>query len=384
MPTRRSFLTGIGAAILARAGQPDKVTIIRTPDGGIQAQAAVDELGIVHLAYLYGDPAAADIGYVRKEPGAEVFSKPIRVNSEPGSAIAVGTVRGARLALGRNGQVHVAWNGSSKAAPKTPPNTFPMLYSRLTQNGFAPQRNLMQSTAGLDGGGAVAADASGNVYVLWHGQKIVNGKADSGEDKRRVYVAQSTDGGAAFAPERPISPAATGACGCCGMAALATRSGELFVMYRTAREVVHRDMELLVSKDRSQSFRAADLQGWEIGACPMSTSSMIDSRGRVFAAWETDKQVFFGDVTRAALSPVTPVAAPGSGYNRKHPAIAANSAGETLIAWADGTGWKRGGTLSWALFRNGALESSKFDTGIVPVWGMPAVVPAGNQFLIVC
>jgi hypothetical protein len=384
--SRRSFLAGLGATILARAGQPGKVTVIKTPDNGLQPEAAIDEAGVVHLIYLYGDPGAADIGYARRDPGAAAFSKPMRVNSEAGSAIAVGTVRGAHLAPGRSGEVHVAWNGSEKATPKGRGNSVPMLYSRLAKDGrgFEPQRNLMQSTSGLDGGGTVAADPAGNVYVVWHGQHLVNGKADVGEQNRRVYLAQSRDGGATFAPERSISPASSGACGCCGMAALANRRGELFVMYRTAREIVHRDMNLLWSQDRSKSFEAVDLQGWEIGGCPMSTASLSAMNGRVLAAWETNKQVFFGDVTRAGASAVTPVAAPGSGKDRKHPAIAANRAGESLMAWTDGTGWKRGGTLNWALFRKGDAIASRSDVGEVPTWGMPAVVAIGNEFLIIC
>ena len=386
MPSRRSFLTSLGAAVLARAGQSGKVTIIKTPEGGVQPEVAVDEAGVIHLVYLYGDPAAADIGYVRKDPGAESFSKPLRVNSEPGSAIALGTVRGAHLAIGSSGKIHVAWNGSSKAAPKAPGNSAPMLYTRLAKNSrsFEPQRNLMQSTAGLDGGGTVAADPSGNVYVVWHGQQVVNGKADSGEEKRRVYLAQSRNGGATFEPERPISPAITGACGCCGMAALATRRGELFVMYRTAREVVHRDMNLLVSNDRGNTFRTVDLQRWDIGACPMSTSSLSRVNGRVLAAWETDKQVYSADVTQAGSSPITPIAAPGTGKNRKHPAIAINAAGERLLAWTDGTGWKRGGTVNWAVFKKDSVESSRPDAGTVPAWGLPAVAAVGNQFVVIC
>jgi hypothetical protein len=168
------------------------------------------------------------------------------------------------------------------------------------------------------------------------------------------------------------------------MASLATRRGELFVMYRTAREIVHRDMNLLVSKDRGKDFQALDLQRWEIGGCPMSTSSLTAAQGRVLAAWETNKQVFFGDVTQAGASMVTPVAAPGSGKDRKHPSVAINAAGETLMAWTDGTGWKRGGTLNWALFRNGAVISSRPDAGTVPTWGMPAVVALHDEFLVIC
>ena len=44
------------------------------------------------------------------------------MNSQAGSAVAAGTIRGAHLALGRKGRVHVAWNGSGTALPKGLPN----------------------------------------------------------------------------------------------------------------------------------------------------------------------------------------------------------------------------------------------------------------------
>ena len=42
-----------------------------------------------------------------------------------------------------------------------------MLYTRLNDAGtaFEPQRDLIRMARGLDGGGAVAADGVGNVYV---------------------------------------------------------------------------------------------------------------------------------------------------------------------------------------------------------------------------
>src|SRR5438045_2687504 len=93
--SRRSFLACCGgAALTAQASETRGVVVLKVPDGGLQPQAIVDAKRVIHLIYLYGDPAAADIGYVRKAPGDRQFSEPIRVNDQPGSAIAVGTVRG--------------------------------------------------------------------------------------------------------------------------------------------------------------------------------------------------------------------------------------------------------------------------------------------------
>src|SRR5438094_29356 len=88
------------------------VNVVRTPDGGIQPQALMDGKGNLHLLYFKGDPAAGDLYYVRGDKGKGQFTAPRRVNSQPGSAIAVGSIRGGQLALGKGGRVHVAWNGS--------------------------------------------------------------------------------------------------------------------------------------------------------------------------------------------------------------------------------------------------------------------------------
>src|SRR5688572_11559690 len=89
----------------------DDVTTHRLPGGSVQPQAAVDADGAVHLIYLRGEPMHCDIFYERSTGGGETFSEAVRVNSHEGSAVAAGTVRGAHLAVGRDGRVHVAWMG---------------------------------------------------------------------------------------------------------------------------------------------------------------------------------------------------------------------------------------------------------------------------------
>jgi len=80
----------------------------------------VDASGTIHLVYLKGEAGGSDVFYTRRKPGESAFEPSIRVNSEAGSAIAMGTVRGARIAIGRGGRIHIAWNGTMKATPPNP------------------------------------------------------------------------------------------------------------------------------------------------------------------------------------------------------------------------------------------------------------------------
>lgn len=354
------------------AGSPAMPTIalLRTPHEGIQPQTLLDHRGVLHMIYFKGDASRGDIEYLSRKPDQKDFGPPIRVNSEPRDAVAIGTVRGPQMALGRNGRVYVAWFGA-RAQPTDLTNSMPVLFSRLNDShtAFEPQRNLMQYAKGGDGGISVAADARGDVYAVWHAMGT-----EPGEDRRRVYLARSTDDGKTFAREVPISPATLGACGCCGMRALAGERGTLFVLYRAARQGIHRDMTLLVSTDRGQTFHDTTLGPWELNACPMSTGYLSDGGKQVLAAWETAGQVYFGSIDPTSLKASSRIPAPGDSNKRKHPAVATGPNGYVLLAWTEGTGWLKGGSLSWQLFDNaGKPIGSEGHTPGIPVWGLPSV-----------
>jgi hypothetical protein len=101
-------------------GSGRHVTLLRVPDAGIQPDVVLDKSGVMHALYFRGDAAAGDLFYVRSSDEGATFSTPVRVNSQEGSAIATGTIRGGHLAVGANGRIHVGWNGSNAAFPRGP------------------------------------------------------------------------------------------------------------------------------------------------------------------------------------------------------------------------------------------------------------------------
>jgi hypothetical protein len=350
-----------------------RVAIVRTPESGLQPRAAVDASGVVHLVYFVGDPMHGELRYVRSSDAAKTFSAPLAIDPGAKNAIATGNVRGAQLALGRAGRVHVAWNGVA-AQPGAPS---PMLYTRLDADGkaFEPARDVIAKHHGLDGGGAVAADGAGNVYVVWHAP----GDGGQGEEARRVWVACSHDDGATFAEEIAASEPGWGVCPCCGLCACALDGGGLAIVYRCAKDHEHRDTTLLLRKDAKSPFRTRKLDEWKVAACVMSTASLARGPKGPIAAWETSGQVRF-----SALDATDAHAPPENEHRRKHPSLAVNAAGELVIAWSDDMTWGSASKLSWQRYAaDGTPLESALDVATLPPWSLSSVVAlADGRFVV--
>src|ERR1700730_8280799 len=102
---RTVVLLGILSCVGAGGDNGKQVRLLKTPHAGIQPQALVDSKGTVHLIYFKDDAGAGDLYDVGRGGNDSLFSKPMQVNSQAGSAIATGTIRGGRLSLGKNNRV---------------------------------------------------------------------------------------------------------------------------------------------------------------------------------------------------------------------------------------------------------------------------------------
>lgn len=350
-----------------------QVTMERVPEHGVQPQIARGSDGTLHLVYLVGDAAECDVRYSTKPAGATSWTTPIKVNSDPHSAIAMGTIRGAQLAIGQDDKVHVVWNGSTKGAP--PRSPAPLYYAQRSSDGsFSAQRNVRGDTKALDGGASIAASAKGEVFIVWHGAPA---EAEPGEEHRVVFVLKSTDNGHTFGPVTIANLNDQGVCACCSLKTMVAPDGELITLYRAARSKTQRDITVLSSRDSGTTFTPRIIGPWAINACPMSSANLVPVGGRTRAAWEAEGKIY------SALLDATSPALLISNDPGRHPALAVNNHGETLVVWSIGTGWQRGGSLAWRkIDASGHLTEVQGKTEGVPVWDFTAVYAEGEDFVV--
>jgi hypothetical protein len=348
-----------------------EVMLERVPEGGVQPQVVATGDGMLHLVYLTGDPRGGDVRHVMKKAGAKSWSVARTLNSTPGSAVAAGTIRGAQIAVGKDDSLHVVWNGpGGKNQPA------PLLYARSLEGGatFEKQRDLRADTQGLDGGASVAASAKGEVFVVWHGVPV---GAAPGEINRRVFVLKSTDNGKSFAAPKIANGEDPGVCACCSLKTFVSPRGELLTLYRAARSMAQRDITLMTSTDGGATFQHRNVGPWAINACPMSSASVINAGETTRAAWEAEGKVF------TALLDDASDALAVSGAKARHPSLAVNARGETLVTWSEGTGWQKGGQLGWmVLDAAGKPTGNRGSKPGVPVWGFTTAYAEGEKFVI--
>ncbi len=104
----------------------------------------------------------------------------------------------------------------------------------------------------------------------------------------------------------------------------------------------------------------------------MSSAWLGAGGDRTLAAWETMGKVWFTSFDARTGEVAKPIGAMGTG-KEKHPVAVSNGDGETLLAWAEGTGWQQGGAVAWQVFdRAGNATQTKGRRDGVPVWSLVA------------
>ena len=290
------------------------------------------------------------------------------------------------MSLGKGNRIHVSWFGSSLVAPKPPEGQYtqaPLMVTRMNDDhsGFEPERNVMTWTTNLDGGGSIAADQEGNVYVAWHG------RGDSpleGEMGRTIFMAISRDHGKTFGKEIAIKEAPSGSCACCGMRVFMHPVGQLHIVYRGIQGKV-RPMIDLWSDDRWVSFKKQLFNPWEIEACPMSSVTLLSLENEILIATEQEGNIQLNGkpLDQSSLGIVSKKHEPWKG---KHPSLARDRSGNVLLAWAEGAGWAKGGKLRWVIMNKEGAEiasNPRKELPEIPAWSFPTACFFEDRFQVI-
>src|SRR5262249_27776718 len=148
--------------------------------------------------------------------------------------------------------------------------------------------------------------------------------------------------------------------------------------YRTAYQMTNRDETLLLSRDKGANFEVAYSHHWNIAACPMSSASLSESPAGVLAAAESRGRVFFVRLDPASGKVSKPLSPE---VNAKHPVTVANANGDVLFAWAEDTGWGKGGSVAWQVYDKDLQPTNeKGRAEALPAWSLPTAFaqPDGN------
>lgn len=340
--------------------QASPVKIIRCPDGGQRPRLRRDGLGILHMIYVDAASDGANLFYRRSTDGGDTFSEPIRVNGVDGSVDASESSRGASVATGRDGRVHVAWMGSEATAVEVAGEggaatrrERALFHARLADDrkSFEPEHNLIRSRWGITATPGITADAAGNVYVFWHapGDELPPEGADPTEF-RRVWMVSSADDGATFSEERVVDDVAKGATDRCGLDADIDEDGTIYALYRCSTER-RKDMRLLYSEDGGQTFGSSYVDTWR-RRIPPQTNGMLKQGGHhLVATWETEGQVFFAPIRRKTnkiLQPFSPKAKPDEIW-RQRPTATGNE-DVSILVWVEGNRGEPPTRLGWRTF----------------------------------
>ncbi len=357
-----------------------EVTILTTPDGGLQPRLVTDRSDTVHLLYFKKssdktDASEGNLFYSSWNQLRKEFGQPVQVSTVPFDLQA--SISRASLAVGGDGRVHAVWY-----LPEEGQYFHTRSNPQRTQ--FEPQRAMVRKFAeGIDAAADVAADGT-RVAIVWGAGDL------SRESTRTVYARFSSDHGASFDDEIQIGNPELGACACCSLASEYI-DDDLLVAYRSAIDGSGRHMQLLTLKNvTGGTMNAADasyaevqeLQKWELSGCPVSTNDIVltgaaestvifETRGRI-VEWQYpdgQQQIIAETVT---------------GTRQKNPSFAIDASGRRLVVWGEATSYAKGGALNMRLIdKDGSVREVKHNEIEMPDFSFPATAVLPDETFLV-
>lgn len=341
---------------------------IYTPNQGRVPEAVQDKQGVLHLTYGKDNNGY----YVQSRDGGKTFNAPVEVNQRA-DTITVGGERGVKIALGKDGVIHLVWLGHYQKGGG-------IWYTRSTDGGktFAPERNLQDTQVGSDSP-AIVADQSGNVLVFWLDARLPKDAENPVSDA--IILARSTDNGANFAGNEVVKYDFAGrACACCRLEARLS-GDDVYLAFRTGYHNI-RDFYLLKGRKTENNFKAVRVSddAWKLEGCPMSGADFhVEKNGQIVISWMSQGKVYWSNAKAAQTGFAPRIAAPANEGAANHPLILTNRKREVLLVWKQNT------ELHWARYgMDGKFTGEKGTVGAMPGKDKAtAFIGADDKFYVV-
>jgi hypothetical protein len=343
--------TNASAFYRLRGGLTATVQVLRTPAGSLAPDAVVDSKGTLHLVYGLNHNAY----YMQSTNNGLTFTSPVKANSSGTVETEMGE-RGPKLAVGKDGVIHLVWEDDW--APGV--QTF-VRYCRSLDGGRTFEAcKAVSSTSGVDGV-TMTADGSGNVAVFWH---VMADPPPDVPQATWLFLARSTNNGAAFGASARvnITNLAGVACSMCMTRARMGEDGNLYLAFRSAIGNI-RDFYLLKGAKSENQFVAirVNQDNWNIDYCPMVGPELtFDPYGRALCAFMSSNHVYWSVADPPISDFRLHVATPAREDNEIFPTVTANRRGETLLVWQVGPMSTSGtATVKWARYNIDGTPSAQ-------------------------
>lgn len=297
---------------------------------------AVRSDGTVLLAWIAAD---GDVNHLWVVAPGEKDTQPVRVN--PPDLTVDALHQSPAIVTGDAGEVFVSWS-SAKPKPEGTLFASDLRLSRSIDGGrtFAPPLRINDDRPISHSFDGLARESSGDLVLGWIDARAGWGKAGT-------YVARVGERGGKVLSTAQVG---TETCVCCRVAVGAGGERRAAVLWRKDFPGEVRDMMLALSSDDGATFAPAARvhdDGWVMPACPHRGGGVgIDGRGRVHAAWYTERAdgrpgLFYvsSDDGRRFTAPQRIDASDGSIPD--HVAIAVQPDGTVLVVWEDSTAVRR-------------------------------------------
>ncbi len=318
------------------------IKIINAPEGSFVPDVMMGAKGALHMVYARDRNAY----YQQSSDNGVTFTRPVKVNSEGDVCFTMGE-RGPKLALGKDGSIHVVWADIWAPGVKVFAR-----YSRSLDGGktFEPMKTV-SSMSGIDGL-TLAADDAGNVLVFWHTMSPVQKEV---AQATWLHVASSKDNGATFAHDQhvKIDGLSELACSMCVMRGRNAGKGRVYLAYRGAVSSI-RDFYVLKGSPGDNMFTPVRVNrdNWDIKTCPMNGPELtVAPDGRLVCAFMTRNKVYWTISDPKVTDFKLHVPTPANEMDEIYPSAVANKGRYVLLVWQVGPMSTTGkATVKYALY----------------------------------